>query len=174
MTVSTRTDTGADTRIGALLAEHSLPLSHYLASFTNSSPHSVDDLLQETMLRIWRRLDDVPVDPEGARRWLFTVARNVGIDSVRRARARPVCVELTESVSSATDDTGETAVALNALRAAIGALSDTQRALLVDLHLEGRTVAEVAHRLRVPEGTVKSRAFYALQTVRRAVGAKAA
>jgi len=35
-----------------------------------------EDLAQETFLTAWRRWDDVPADPPGARAWLFTVARN--------------------------------------------------------------------------------------------------
>ncbi|MEH1164056.1 sigma-70 family RNA polymerase sigma factor [Micromonospora sp. CPCC 205539] len=176
MTAVTRTDAGAaradaEARLSELYAEYAPALSRFLSGFTNGSPYGADDLLQETMMRVWRRLGDVPAEPDSTRRWLFTVARNVGIDAVRRARSRPVCVELSDGVSAASvDNTLETVVARDSLRTAFGALSDTHRDVLVELHLEGKSAAEVAHRLRVPEGTVKSRAFYALQSLRLAIG----
>lgn len=158
-----------EARLTALYADHARPLSRFLAGFTVGSPYGVEDLLQETMIRAWRRIEDVPAEPNGARRWLFAVARNVGIDAIRRARVRPRCAELVEAAAWASaDEIMDTVIARDSLQSALDALSPSQRDILVGLHLEGRTTAEVGRRLRLPEGTVKSRNFYAMRSLRRA------
>jgi DNA-directed RNA polymerase specialized sigma24 family protein len=48
-----------------------------------------DDVVAETFLIAWRRLDDVPVDDPLP--WLLAVARNVWLDQRRRPRASPSC-----------------------------------------------------------------------------------
>jgi hypothetical protein len=47
-----------------------------------SDPELARDLVQETFLRVWRRLSEVGPLPDGQQRaWIFTVARNLAIDS---------------------------------------------------------------------------------------------
>src|ERR687891_902968 len=47
------------------------------------------DLLQETFLRVWRRLSEIgPLPDDQQRAWIFTVARNLAIDSYRTGAAR--------------------------------------------------------------------------------------
>jgi RNA polymerase sigma-70 factor (ECF subfamily) len=166
------TGSGGDvaTTINDIHTEYSHVLTGYLNGFTAASGQSAEDLLQETMIRVWRHLDDLPAEPEHARRWLFIVARNVGIDAIRRTRARPVGVELADAFpSTAADDITDTVVALESLRAAIGSLSLMHRRILTELYFEGRSTREAAQRLGVPVGTVKSRAFYALESLRRSM-----
>jgi RNA polymerase sigma-70 factor, ECF subfamily len=161
----------ASARLTAAHREHAPALLSYLSGFTAASRQHAEDLLQETMVRVWRHVDDLPADPQGARRWLFTVARNAGIDAVRRTRARPVGVELLESAATVDDDITDTVVALESLRAALRSLSPPHRRILSELYLRGSTVEEAARRLGVPAGTVKSRAFYALRSLRSAMAA---
>ncbi|WP_240670161.1 sigma-70 family RNA polymerase sigma factor [Actinoplanes solisilvae] len=160
----------ASARLTEVHQEYSTALLSYLSGFTASSRQSAEDLLQETMIRVWRKVEDLPPDTEGTRRWLFTVARNVGIDAVRRTRVRPVGVELIESMAGpGGDDITETVVAMESLRVALHSLSRTHQRILAELYLEGHSTRETAQRLGVPVGTVKSRAFYALQSLRSAM-----
>jgi len=153
----------------ALHAEHSRPLLNFLSGLTGER-HAAEDLLQETMIRAWRHLDSVPLESENARRWLFTVARRVAIDAVRMRRARPAETSVLDLTRIATvDDTPETVLAIHALRAAVDGLSQAHRRILSELYFEGRSTRETANRLGVPVGTVKSRAHYALRTLRDAV-----
>ncbi|MEU8243577.1 sigma-70 family RNA polymerase sigma factor [Actinoplanes missouriensis] len=153
-----------------LYVEYRPALLAYLAGFTTGSGQSAEDLLQETMIRVWRRLDALPGDPEAARRWLFTVARNTGIDAVRRAHARPVGVELPDTLPApGRDESAETVVALDSMRSAVRGLSSAHRRILTELYLEGRSASETARKLGVPVGTVKSRAHYALRSLRQAM-----
>ncbi|GAA0481441.1 RNA polymerase sigma factor SigL [Paractinoplanes deccanensis] len=156
--------------INDIHTQYSQVLLGYLNGFTAASRQSAEDLLQETMIRVWRHMDDLPSEPEHTRRWLFIVARNVGIDAIRRTRVRPIGVELIDAFpSSSEDDITETVVALESLRTAIGSLSSMHQRILTELYFEGRSTRETAQRLGVPVGTVKSRAFYALQSLRRSM-----
>jgi RNA polymerase sigma-70 factor (ECF subfamily) len=151
---------------------HSVALLSYLTGFTNGNRQSAEDLVQETMLRAWRHLDSVPAEEENERRWLFTVARNVAIDSIRRRRARPPEVDLQESdaaFAAGPDTTTETVVAIDSLRRGFRGLSSMHRRILSELYVQGRTAGETAERLGVPVGTVKSRAHYAMRSLRAAV-----
>src|SRR5215218_10558190 len=52
-------------------------------------PELARDLVQETFLRVWRRLSEVgPLPAEQQRAWIFTVAGNLAIDSYRAAATR--------------------------------------------------------------------------------------
>nr|WP_296072132.1 sigma-70 family RNA polymerase sigma factor [uncultured Actinoplanes sp.] len=158
-------------RLAAVQDRYGRMLLRYLTGFTGGSRPAAEDLLQETMIRVWRRLADLPPEPEGMRRWLFTVARNVGIDDIRRRRTRPVGVDLLEDFSAISDDdTTETVVAMESLRCALRALSTDHQRVLAEIYLEGRSIRETAARLGVPVGTVKSRAHYALRTLRTSIG----
>jgi RNA polymerase sigma-70 factor (ECF subfamily) len=144
-------------------------LLSFLHGFSMGSRATAEDLLQETMIRVWRRIDDLPADPDGRRRWLYTVARHVGIDSIRRSRARPVGVHgLDEVMTLGEDDPTESVVAMDALVGAVRELSTGHRQVLAEIYLEGRSIRETADRLGLPVGTVKSRAFYALRSLRSA------
>lgn len=156
-----------EARVNALHAQHAKPLLNYLLSLTNGDRHAAEDLLQETMIRAWRNLGSVPAETENARRWLFTVARRVAMDAVRRRQARPAeTTALDLSRIPGNDDTPDSVMAADTLRRAANSLSDAHRAILAALYFEGRSIQETARRLGVPTGTVKSRAHYALQKLR--------
>ena len=163
----------AQARMTELHREYGRVLLGFLSGFTTAGRLNAEDLFQETMIRVWRKVDDVPTEPEHARRWLFTVARRVGIDAIRRARARPVLVDLVDDfASSGRDDTTDSVVAVESLRRAFRSLSAQHQRILAELYLEGRSLRETAVRVGVPLGTVKSRAHYALRSVRLAVAAE--
>ena len=60
-------------RMTALHADHARAVLRLLLVLTRDQPQTAEDLLQETMLRAWRHLDSVPVEPDAARRWLKKV-----------------------------------------------------------------------------------------------------
>jgi RNA polymerase sigma-70 factor, ECF subfamily len=143
------------------------PLLRFLLRLTLGERHLAMDLLQETFLRAWRSLSRLPADPEIRRKWLFTIARRVAIDASRARLARPAEIGVTDCEWLAVDrDDMESVVAVHTVRGALPRLSPDHRAVLIELYYRGSSVAEIAARLDIPAGTVKSRAHYALRSLR--------
>ncbi|MEU8821849.1 sigma-70 family RNA polymerase sigma factor [Actinoplanes sp. NPDC048796] len=146
-------------------------LLRYLRRLTPpGSPQAAEDLVQETMLRAWRHLDQMPEGTEPQRRWLFTVARRLAIDAHRKRRTRPEETGLTEAdLAPASSASAETAIASLTLRDAVGQLGAAHRSVLLELYVKGRSMNEAATRLGLPVGTVKSRAHYGVRHLRDAL-----
>ncbi|MEV4343082.1 sigma-70 family RNA polymerase sigma factor [Actinoplanes sp. NPDC049596] len=157
----------AEARMTALHAEHSRDVYSFILHLTRGARQTSEDLTQETMVRAWRHLHGLPPDVEEERRWLFTVARRLVIDSVRARRHRPVEVGVADLTWAATgsDETGDTAL----LHAAFAGLSTAHRRLLQDVYLRGEPIERIADRLGVPIGTVKSRTHYARKALKAAL-----
>jgi RNA polymerase sigma-70 factor (ECF subfamily) len=146
---------------------HAKPLYRFLLRLTLGDREAAEDLLQETMLRAWRKLDLLPDDIQAIRPWLFTVARNVAIDGARARQARPAEVDAGDiSWIASSSDAFERLLTIEALRQALLQLSPQHRTVLVELYYRGASVAETAARIGVPEGTIRSRSFYALRALR--------
>jgi RNA polymerase sigma factor (sigma-70 family) len=146
---------------------YSAALHRFLLRLANGERQTAEDLFQETMLHAWRRIDAIPADEEGTRRWLFTIARRVVIDAVRMRQCRPREVhELNFDIMSGQDDTYATAIATHSVVAALAALTATQRGILSAVFLHGRSPERIASETGLPIGTVKSRTHYALRALR--------
>jgi RNA polymerase sigma-70 factor (ECF subfamily) len=151
-----------------LYREHARPLFRYVLRLTLGDHREAEDCLQETFLRTWRWLQEHTIDPEIMRPWLYTVARRIVIDAFRARQARPTEVAATElNLQPRPDDDIERMLQAQALRSALLSLSPEHRATLVELFYHERTAKEAAEILGIPEGTVKSRAYYALKALRQ-------
>jgi RNA polymerase sigma-70 factor (ECF subfamily) len=160
----------AEARIAELKNRHGRPLFNFLLRLTHGERDLAEDLLQETMIRAWRNLDRVPMAEENSRRWLFIVARRIAIDAARSRQSRPTEVNLLDlEIVSSANPTTEAVLAADSMRRAIRSLSHDQRRILAELYIHGSTTKEAARRLGIPLGTVKSRNFYALRSLRDAV-----
>jgi RNA polymerase sigma-70 factor, ECF subfamily len=126
-----------------------------------------EDVVQEVMVRAWSNPRLVESGP--MRGWLFTVARNILTDQWRAARARPREQALDAAPAAepaAPTDDIERLVETWTMEVAMQRLSDDHRAVLVQTYLNGRSVAQAALALDIPEGTVKSRAYHAMRALR--------
>jgi RNA polymerase sigma-70 factor (ECF subfamily) len=159
-----------DELLRAVHATHAVALHRYVVRMTADDARA-QDVVQETLLRAWRH-PDVLERPEGSvRAWLFTVARNLVVDDLRRAHHRR------ELASAQVPDRGqadETQAVLDAwlVADALVELSPEHRAVVVGAYYRGRSVAEMAAEHGVPPGTVKSRMHYALRALRLALQEK--
>lgn len=124
----------------------------------------VEDVVQETLLRAWQRLDRL--DTDDPRSYLFTVARNVLTDAWRARQRRPIEVDAAHAppvpVADQTDRTLDSMLVAEAL----DRLSAEHRAVVEQLYFRGQSVADTAKLLGIAEGTVKSRAYYAVRAMR--------
>ena len=165
------TSIAAEAHMRDLHRDNGRALLRYLRRLTPpGAPCTAEDLVQETMLKAWRSLNRIPTDPERQRRWLFTVARRLAIDAYRKRQTRPVEVGLAETdLTASTNAAAETAIAALTLRNAVGELGAGHRSVLLELYVNGYSLDEVADRLGLPVGTVKSRAHYGVRHVRKAL-----
>ena len=128
-----------------------------------------EDLVQETLLRAWRHRTVMDSPRPAVRAWLLTVARNIVIDEWRTRRARTEFPVADVPEGSGQDDRTDQLLQAWVVAEAITKLSADHRAVLLECYYRGKSVAEAAQRLAIPEGTVKSRTHYALRALRLAL-----
>jgi RNA polymerase sigma-70 factor, ECF subfamily len=127
-----------------------------------------EELAQEVLLTVWRKA--VQYDPAraAASAWIFSIARNLRTDSLRRSRLtlpqqdpsdEPIPIPLAEAVIAGRER-------VQRLRAALDGLPSEQLTLLQLTFFEGRSHSEIAVLLGVPLGTVKSRLRLAISKLR--------
>ncbi|WP_433089767.1 sigma-70 family RNA polymerase sigma factor [Dactylosporangium sp. CA-052675] len=150
----------------ALHAEHGDALFAHTLRLTGDRQRA-EDLVRETLLRAWQHPEALDPARGSVRAWLFTTARNLAIDAWRRrsARAGEVYTDQTPETPVMVDET-ERAVESWVFAEALTRLSRPHREVLVECFYRGRTVAEAAKRLGVPAGTVTSRTYYALRSLK--------
>ncbi|MFJ4985612.1 sigma-70 family RNA polymerase sigma factor [Streptomyces sp. NPDC088732] len=168
-----RADDLADT-VALLVAERD-SLRRYVAGLIGRDPHTVEDVVQETLLRAWQSAPLLEWRDRPIRMWLFRVARNLVADRVRRNRTVPVGVTAedfaaagTASVPDHADEVGDRCV----LVAALHTLAPAHREAVARVHLLGEAGEDVARRLGVPRGTVKSRTHHGIRALRDELGAR--
>ena len=164
-----RGESAGEAGLRALYDGHAPVLLAYALRLTGGDRARAEDIVQETLVRAWRNIERLDSDGGPVRPWLFTVARRVAIDAHRARRARPA-------------ETGDAALALVpaldeleptldriVVTDALHSLSREHRAVIVETYYRGHTVAEAARELGIPEGTVKSRCYYALRALELAL-----
>jgi RNA polymerase sigma factor (sigma-70 family) len=136
-----------------------------------------EDVVQEAFLGFWRAPDRF--DPQRGRfsSWLLTLVHHRAVDAVRRqsAASRRTVPSLDDDVEAAAagpgaDQDAMAAVEAGQLRDALRRLPDDQRSALALAYFGGFTQREIAVRLGVPLGTVKSRMFTGIRRLRDLLG----
>lgn len=159
--------------IDDLIREHRPAVLAYVLRLTTGDRARAEDVVQETFVRAWARAERMSEQHGSVRGWLKRVAHNLAVDDLRSRRNTEVELrcELPDAVRCPDEPDGVlTAVVV---RQALCSLPDAQRAVLVELYLRDRTVAETARVLHLPVGTVKSRTFYALRRLREVLSVPA-
>ena len=138
-----------------------------------SSPLKAEEIVQDTMMKLWRNPRGFDANRGALSTFLLTLTRNAAIDALRRDR---------HPTSSLTDEEGEAlplpsadsgpleraeleAVSVRVKTALLG-LSDAHRRTVELAYFRGSSREEIALEMNVPVGTVKSRLKYALDKLR--------
>jgi len=130
-----------------------------------------EDLVQETFLRVWNRVQGFDAERGALGAWLLAVARNRAIDYLRSSAGRlRNSVELAETEHPALFADMEKelfdADRLRRVRAALEKLSGNHRTVIELAYFEGLSQSEMAERMGEPLGTVKTWVRTALKSLR--------
>jgi RNA polymerase sigma-70 factor (ECF subfamily) len=154
-----------DTAFVAAL-EGELSMAYRLAGYLLADSAEAQDAVQEASVRAWRGWKDLR-EREKFHSWFSQIIVNVCRTRLRqRSKRRTVDVE---DVSLESADPFRAALARDAVGRALSALSNELRMVVVLRYWGELSLAEIADRLRIPIGTVKSRHHAALQVLRRRI-----
>ncbi|MDX2258154.1 MAG: sigma-70 family RNA polymerase sigma factor [Hyphomicrobiaceae bacterium] len=137
-----------------------------------ADPTTAEELAQETLLTVWRKAGLYSGDKGSATTWIFTIARNLRIDRLRREVVWQELPEGREEEAS-TDPVPDEVVSERERRVrvqqALAKLPEDQQQVVVLSYVEGLSHSEIAQQLGLPLGTVKSRMRLAYQKMREGV-----
>ncbi len=158
--------------IRALYSQHGPAVLAYVIKLTGDRA-AAEDVLQETLVRAWRH-SEVLVNGKGSvRAWLLTVAYRIVMDRIRATAARPREVAESLAQSPMQRDHADQVIDSMEVLEALQKLSEEHREVIIQVYFRGCSLLEASQALGVPEGTVKSRSYYALRALRKALGAGA-
>jgi len=149
----------------SLIAEHRTYLLAYVERMVGDR-HLAEDIVQETIIRAWQRVQRLHATEGSVRGWLLTVARNLVIDGARKASSRYEVLGESSVREPAEPDRTEAVLAVIESVRLLSTLPVGQREVLAHTYISGCTAEETAGILGVPAGTVKSRHHYALRRLR--------
>jgi len=157
----------------ALAALYDRYASYLLALAMRVLKHrgEAEDLLHDVFLEVWRSARDYDPRRGRVRTWLVIRMRSRALDVVKSARVsrRSGDEQVLERIVAEVDLSSSPDQ--RRVRAALGTLSPDQRAVLELAYFDGLSCSEIADKLTVPIGTVKSRVAAALTKMRHALGA---
>ena len=143
--------------------------SYRLATLILRNPHEAEDATQEAITQAWSRWGSLR-DPDCFEPWFDRILVNVCRNRLRHARTIRV-VDLSDALSEPYADPHSAALDRLALAPAFERLTPDQRIAIVLRYWRDLSVDDIAERLGVPAGTVKSRLHYALKVMREAMTA---
>lgn len=132
---------------------------------------TAEDLVQETMLRVHQHIGSYR-ERGSFQAWVYRIATNAALTELRRRRYRHADAlgpEALAAPDTAQPDPGEQLDRRKreqAVDAALGALPDEQRVVILLRVRMGLRIAEIAGVVGVPEGTIKSRLHHAVRKLR--------
>jgi RNA polymerase sigma-70 factor (ECF subfamily) len=167
----TRIASHADKQAFAALFRFYAPRLKSFLGKQGFTDNECEDLVQETMLNIWRRASSFDAVKAGASTWVYTIARNAGIDRRRRDMRGANWRELTEFDEVDPDPSAEarlmTIESESKVRKALTTLPAEQADVIRMTFYGEDPQADIAKTLGIPLGTVKSRVRLALARLRK-------
>ena len=131
------------------------------------------ELVQETLTNVWQKAHLFDVDKGTPSTWIFTIARNIRFDMLRKQRNRKedICSDdlwpvLCEQTAAPGEVSLDHQITLEQVGLMFEGLPQKQRLVIEAIYIEGKSQQEVADDLGIPLGTVKSRTRLALQRLK--------
>ena len=162
---------GDQTALASLYDLHA-PLLTALARRILGSRAEAEDVVHDVFLEAWRRAADYDETRGSVRTWLALRARSRALDRKKSAAvSKTVSTGEAHWLEQSSLDDASAAPDCAFVRRVLSSLPEEQRTVLLLGYFEGLSSSEIAERVSVPIGTVKSRVAAALARLRRALGA---
>jgi RNA polymerase sigma-70 factor (ECF subfamily) len=131
------------------------------------------ELVQDTMSNVWQKSHLFNSEKGSPSTWIFTIARNIRFDMLRKQRNRKedVCSDdlwpiLCEQTPDANEVSLDHQVTMDEIGVLFDSLPEKQKLVIEAIYINGKSQQEVANELDIPLGTVKSRTRLALQRLK--------
>lgn len=143
-----------------VLFDHYAPRIKGLMMKSGSDAALAEDIVQTVLMTVWNKVHLFSADRGTVSAWVFTIARNARIDRLRRGNSQPYQdvyeMEIAGSEPSQEDQTQQAEEAVFVSRAIEG-LPPEQKLIIKMAFIEDLPQSEIATKLKLPLGTVKSR-----------------
>ena len=154
----------------ALIFDHFAPRVKSFMMRKGASAEMAEDLVQETMIAVWSKATLYVPERGAVSTWVFTIARNLRIDRLRRES--PAHFTDLEDFDAPSDDVpGDEAVNRvqedTQVAKALAQIPPEQRELLILSYVDDVPQSMIAEQLKLPLGTVKSRMRLAYRRLRK-------
>jgi RNA polymerase sigma-70 factor (ECF subfamily) len=166
-----------DKQAFAELFEHFSPLlKSFLLKSGGQGPENVEELVQDTMVKVWRKADNYSAAQGSASTWIYTVARNTRIDAIRKqVRQNPRLLHAEDIYYNNEEQTPHTSLIhirdKKQISEKLRHLPAEQVEVLTLMFFQGKSGQQVADLLGLPLGTVKSRIRLALAKLKLGLAA---
>ncbi len=153
-----------------LVERHHSPLLGFLYRMTGGDRALAEDMVQEAFLRVLRTIGQYQ-HPRPFKPWLYAIATNLIRDHYRRSETRHTVAASEQALRQieapgAVEDGLQEEDEAREIAAALLALPDLQREVVVLRYYQELSLAEIAALLDIPVGTVKSRLSIGLHRLR--------
>ena len=166
----TRIAASKDRAAFGVVFDHFAPRVKSFMMRKGSNAEQAEDLVQETLIAVWSKAAMFSTDKGSVSTWIFTIARNLRIDKLRRERAQ-LYTDLEDFDAPDLGTGAEEALGRsqedNHVVQALAQIPAEQRDLLILSFVEDVPQSEIAKRLGIPLGTVKSRMRLGYQRLRK-------
>lgn len=170
----------AETRSRAAFSElfsHFAPKLQAYGTRQFGNEQTAMDLVQETMTNVWHKAHLFKPDRGSPSTWIFTIARNIRFDLLRKNKKRkddisadelwPILAEQNDNLDD--DYALDNDVLMQEIAHYYAQLPDPQRVVVEKIYIEGKSQQEVSDSLGIPLGTVKSRTRLALKKLKELI-----
>jgi RNA polymerase sigma-70 factor (ECF subfamily) len=157
------------------LFKHFSPfLKAFLIKSGGVTPENAEELVQETMIKVWRKAPSYSSSQASASTWIYTIARNTRIDWLRKQnRQNPDLLNAEDLYDGRENPTPLSSLSQirtkKLISEQLSQLPVEQAEVLQLMYFQGQSGQQVANTLALPLGTVKSRIRLAMNKMKVAL-----
>jgi RNA polymerase sigma factor (sigma-70 family) len=162
----------ADRAAFAELFNHFAPRLRSYCARQGVAPDVASELVQETMLTLWRKAASFDSAKAQVSTWLFTIIRNKRIDRLRRENRPEITADdlaIFDNEETSAHDEMSASQDATRLAVALDALPPEQRNMMIKAFFEDKSHSDIAAETGLPLGTVKSRIRLALSRLKLSI-----